>query len=140
MTVQRAIGGSILPESMTEDYREFHLSPGFEAGGLVFISGQIGADVEGNVPKTPAEQAQCAFERIGIILKEAGLSFQDLVSIISHHVGDVTQIFDWFPEVKDSYLKEPYPAWTALGVSGLAIPGVVVEISAIAKSAGNGLA
>src|SRR5690625_2114289 len=112
---------------MTEDYREFHLSPGFAVGDLVFISGQIGADTEGNVAETPEEQARCAFERIGIILNEAGLSFQDLVSITSHDVGDVTRIFDWLPEVKDFYLKEPYPAWTALGVSGLAIPAVLVE-------------
>ncbi|SFV25070.1 RidA family protein [Micrococcus terreus] len=135
---QRASGHSVLPESMIEDYQEFHFSPGFEAGGLLFISGQIGVDASGGVPDQPAEQARCAFERIGTILAEAGLGFEDIASITSHHVGEVTEIFGWFPEVKDSFLAPPYPAWTALGVSGLAIPGIVVEISAIAKTRANG--
>jgi enamine deaminase RidA (YjgF/YER057c/UK114 family) len=30
-------------------------------------------------------------------------------------------------------VKEPYPAWTAIGVSALAIPGALVEIRATAR-------
>jgi len=35
--------------------------------------------------------------------------------------------------VKDEFICEPFPAWTTLGVTGLAIPGLVVEIAAIAR-------
>ncbi|MEZ7757294.1 RidA family protein [Microbacterium paraoxydans] len=131
---RRAGGRSITPDSMAEDYRQYHFSPGFETGGFLFISGQTGADTFGDAPEDPSEQARLAFEGIGTVLAQAGLGFEDIVSITSHHVGDVAGIFDWFPEVKDSFLEPPYPAWTALGVSGLAIPGVVIEISAIARS------
>jgi enamine deaminase RidA (YjgF/YER057c/UK114 family) len=134
MTRQRAGGRSITPASMDEDYRQYHFSPGFEAGGFLFISGQTGVDGNGEVPQEPSEQARCAFEKIGAVLSEAGLEFEDILSITSHHVGDVTTIFDWFPAVKDTFLSPPYPAWTAIGVSGLAIPGVIIEISAIARS------
>mgnify|MGYP000216952290 CR=1 FL=1 len=134
VTGQRAGGRPIIPPSMAEFAEEYGFAPGFEAGGLLFISGQIGADASGEAPEVPAEQARLAFEGIGAVLAEAGLGFDDIVSITSHHVGDVAGIFDWFPEVKDSFVKPPYPAWTALGVSGLAIPGVVVEISAIARA------
>ncbi|WP_104176312.1 RidA family protein [Arthrobacter sp. Y81] len=133
LSTQRAGGRSITPESMADDYRQYHFSPGFEASGFLFISGQTGVDGNGEVPDDPSGQARCAFERIGAVLSEAGLEFEDIVSITSHHVGDVTTIFDWFPAVKDAFLASPYPAWTAIGVSGLAIPGVVIEISAIAR-------
>jgi enamine deaminase RidA (YjgF/YER057c/UK114 family) len=38
-----------------------------------------------------------------------------------------------FGSVKNDYLKDPYPAWTAIGVAALFMPGVLVEIRAIAK-------
>lgn len=134
MLAQRAGGRSITPPVMQVDYDEYHFSPGFEADGFLFISGQIGLDESGEVPHDPAEQARIAFTRMGTVLAEAGLTFADIVSVTSHHVGDVTGIFEWFPTVKDSYLAPPYPAWTALGVTSLAIPGLVVEISAVARS------
>lgn len=134
MAVERAGGRSITPHTMTEDYLQYHFSPGFEAGGFLFVSGQIGLHPSGLVPSDPSEQARIAFERLGAVLAEAQLSYDDIVSITSHHVGDVAGIFDWFPAVKDVFLAPPYPAWTAIGVSGLAIPELVIEISAIARS------
>jgi enamine deaminase RidA (YjgF/YER057c/UK114 family) len=35
--------------------------------------------------------------------------------------------------VKDSFLPSPYPAWTAVGISELAVPGALVEIRAVAR-------
>jgi enamine deaminase RidA (YjgF/YER057c/UK114 family) len=34
--------------------------------------------------------------------------------------------------VRDSCFREPWPAWTAIGVSELAVPGAQVEIRATA--------
>ena len=124
---------SIVPESMQADYTEYHFSPGFEAGGFLFTAGQIGLDENGDPPEDATEQARIAFTALGEVLGEAGLDFTDIVSLTSHHVGGVDRILEWFPKVKDEFIVEPFPAWTALGVTGLAIPGLVVEISAIAQ-------
>jgi enamine deaminase RidA (YjgF/YER057c/UK114 family) len=126
-------GRSIVPESMREDYTEYHFSPGFEAGGFLFISGQIGLDENGEAPEDPAEQARIAFTSMGEVLAEADLDFTDIIALTSHHVGDIERILDWFPQVKDEFIVEPFPAWTAVGVTGLAIRGLVVEITAIAR-------
>jgi enamine deaminase RidA (YjgF/YER057c/UK114 family) len=48
-------------------------------------------------------------------------------------VGEIDRILEWFPTVKDEFIVEPFPAWTAIGVTGLALPGLVVEITAIAQ-------
>lgn len=133
MTQSRDRGRSIVPASMQENYTDYHYSPGFDAGGFLFISGQIGLDENGEAPDDPAEQARNAFKAMGQNLSEAGLDFGDIVSMTSHHVGDIESVLEWFSKVKDEYIGEPYPAWTALGVTGLAIPGLVVEIAAIAR-------
>ncbi|MBU8827724.1 RidA family protein [Mycolicibacterium goodii] len=125
---------SIVPAEMQDTYATYHYSPGMLSGDLLFISGQIGVDENGAVPESPATQARNAFTSMQTVLREAGLDFADVVSITTHHVGSVQSIFDWFPEVKDEFLHDPYPCWTAIGVTELAIPGLVIEISAIARS------
>ncbi len=38
-----------------------------------------------------------------------------------------------FMRVKDEFIIEPYPAWTAIGVSELAVADAVIEIRVIAR-------
>jgi enamine deaminase RidA (YjgF/YER057c/UK114 family) len=38
-----------------------------------------------------------------------------------------------FMKVRDEVLSEPWPAWTAIGISELFIPGARVEIRVIAQ-------
>jgi enamine deaminase RidA (YjgF/YER057c/UK114 family) len=37
-------------------------------------------------------------------------------------------------KVRDEFLKAPWPAWTAIGITELAIPGAHVEIRVLARS------
>jgi enamine deaminase RidA (YjgF/YER057c/UK114 family) len=37
-----------------------------------------------------------------------------------------------FMKVRDEFLQAPWPAWTAIGTTGLAIPGARVEIRVMA--------
>lgn len=122
MAVERAGGRSITPHTMTEDYLQYHFSPGFEAGGFLFVSGQIGLHPSGLAPSDPSEQARIAFERLGAVLAEAQLSYDDIVSITSHHVGDVAGIFDWFPAVKDVFLAPRTPRGQRSGSVGSLSP------------------
>ena len=65
------------------------------------------------------------------VLDEAGLTMADIGEFTSYHVG-LRDSLGKFMKVKDEFLGEPYPAWTAIGVSELAIPGALVEIRVIA--------
>jgi enamine deaminase RidA (YjgF/YER057c/UK114 family) len=38
-----------------------------------------------------------------------------------------------FVQAKDEVVGEPYPAWTAIGVSELAMPGGLVEVRVTAR-------
>jgi enamine deaminase RidA (YjgF/YER057c/UK114 family) len=48
------------------------------------------------------------------------------------HVG-LMEHLRAFVEAKDEVVGEPYPAWTAIGVSALAMPGALVEVKITAR-------
>jgi len=52
------------------------------------------------------------------------------VDLVTYHT-DMRDIMR-FLEVKNRYFTKDYPAWTAIGVSALAMPGLLVEIKATA--------
>ncbi|MEX2307481.1 MAG: Rid family hydrolase [Pirellulales bacterium] len=104
-------------------------SPAILAKGqqLVFISGQGPEDVHADMET----QIRQTFDRIGLLLKEAGASFANVVIIRSCWVHLLRDL-EVFRKVRREYLVEPYPASTAVGTTELAIPGLELEIEAVA--------
>jgi len=117
----------------TDVFKTFNYAPAVAAGGLLFIAGQVGIRADGTVPACVEEQIDLAFQRLGAILQAAGLGFEDLVELVSHHV-DVDKQLAAFREIKDRYIREDAPAWTILGVAALARPSLFVEIRAVAAT------
>lgn len=126
--------GPVIPRTQANWYQEWHYAPGFAVGDLLFLSGATGIGTDGSVPATDAEQARNAFAVLGAALAEAGVGFAEIVEMTSYHVDIADQIAT-FRAVKDEFIREPYPAWTAIGVHALATPGARVEIKATALSA-----
>jgi enamine deaminase RidA (YjgF/YER057c/UK114 family) len=122
----------VIPASMQAMYDRFHFAPAVRAGELLLCSGQIGVGPDGRAPADLDQQFTLAFEGIRAILAEAKLDFADVVELTSFHVG-LTQQIQVFSAVKDRYLKPPYPAWTAIGVSELAFPGGLAEVRVTAR-------
>jgi enamine deaminase RidA (YjgF/YER057c/UK114 family) len=116
-------------------YKEWRFAPARRALGLVFISGVVVS--RNNGPFN--EATRIAFERLRTRLASYGLGFEDVVLINTFHdwnapefSGDRWAQFDAFNSVKDEFVGEPYPAWTAVGTSGLIRQEGVVEIQMIA--------
>jgi enamine deaminase RidA (YjgF/YER057c/UK114 family) len=65
-------------------------------------------------------------------LEAAGLSFDQIVEMTAYHVG-LREHLDAFIKVTDEFVSEPYPAWTAIGVTELITEGTLVEIRIVAK-------
>jgi enamine deaminase RidA (YjgF/YER057c/UK114 family) len=124
----------VVPGSMRVMYDRFHFAPAVRADEWLLCSGQIGTGPDGRGIADPEEQFTAAFEGVGAVLARAGLGFGDVVEITTFHVG-LMQHIATFMRVKDRYLPEPYPAWTAIGVVELAVPGGLVEIRATARRA-----
>lgn len=123
---------TIIPKGFEYYYEQFHFAPAVKVGKTLYCSGQVGwAGPNTKLSTDPKEQFKLAFENLGKVLEAAGGSFADVVEITTFHVG--MEHLNLFAAVKGDYLKEPYPAWTAIGVAALFMPGVLVEIRATAR-------
>jgi enamine deaminase RidA (YjgF/YER057c/UK114 family) len=112
--------------------RDWRFSPGVDTGDFVFFSGITGTRGDLSIAADPETQFREVFRILQANLIQARLAPSDVVDITTYHVG-IRKHLDIFMKVKDEYLLEPYPAWTAIGVSELITEGALVEIRAIAK-------
>ena len=105
-------------------------SVGVEANGIVFFSGQIALDGDGNPAGSTAEQAQQVMEQIGGLLTDVGLNFSDVVkaTIFLADMGDFAAV----NEVYGAFFDAEPPARSAVEVAALP-KGVSVEIETIAS-------
>lgn len=103
------------------------------SGRLLFISGQIAMLPDGSVahPGDARAQAAMAFEQIGAALAEHGCTFDSVVKLTTYLVDarDLGAVSDARADV----FTGPYPTATTVAVAGLARPGLLVEIDAIAE-------
>ena len=98
-------------------------------GNTIFLSGQIGIDRTGEfVSEDVVQQTNQAMKNIGFVLKEAGLSYENIIktSIFLEDMND-------FPKVNDayaSYFQDQFPARETVEVSRLP-KDAKVEISVV---------
>ncbi len=123
----------IIPEGMEAYYNDYQFAPAVKSGELLIISGQLGFDQDGNLPKELASQMDNAFQAVGYILQSQNLDFSNIISIDSFHVGDMHEHFELMIGEKAKYISEPHPSWTAVAVAGLALPEAKVEIKVTAR-------
>ena len=119
----------IIPSSQQAMYDNFHFAPGIKTGNLLVMSGQVGNNSSGKCPEDFTEQFRLAFQNIEAVLVEAGGNLSNIVEFTSYHIGMREHLRE-FIAVKDEMISEPYPAWTAIGCTELAMLGAVVEIRA----------
>jgi enamine deaminase RidA (YjgF/YER057c/UK114 family) len=122
----------VIPKGQEGFYEQFHFAPAVKDGDRLFCSGVIGVGADGKASPDPETQFTQAFETLSAVLNAAGASFADVVEMTTFHV-DLRKNIGKFMKVKDKYLREPYPAWTAIGITELAFAGGLVEIKLIAR-------
>jgi enamine deaminase RidA (YjgF/YER057c/UK114 family) len=125
----------VIPAGMQRLYDNFHFAPAVKDGNRLFCSGVIGTGPDGKAPADPESQFTLAFESLKSVLEAAGLTFADVIEVTTFHVA-LQANMRTFMKVKDRYLSAPYPSWTAIGITELAIPEGLVEIKAIARLKG----
>jgi enamine deaminase RidA (YjgF/YER057c/UK114 family) len=115
-------------EEWPDDVEQFHLTPIVRVGALIFVSGVTAPDVSNDLEA----HLVAAFEAVAETLTVAGVGWEDVVKLTTYHVGEFRAHLELIFDVKDRYVKAPYPAWTGIGVSELADPDALIEIDVVA--------
>jgi enamine deaminase RidA (YjgF/YER057c/UK114 family) len=111
-------------------WEDWGFSDAIITGDTIYLSGVVAGVREGETDLRLAYTR--AFERIAEILKNAGASWDDVVEITSFHT-DLTTQMPAMVAVKKTFLKPPFPAWTAIQVSRLIPTNGITEIKIVAK-------
>jgi len=116
-----------------QDRRGFTQAWRVEApAAILFVSGQVPLDDDGNLvaPGDFDGQARRTFENLGRVLDEAGGTFGDIVKV-TVYLTDMARLPD-YGRIRAEYIRGRPPASTAVGVTALAVPGLMIEVEAIA--------
>ena len=127
---RRVITNSKLPAPM----RGGAFSAGVEAqaGRMVYVSGQVSMDAEGNVVGEGdiRRQTETVLEHVKTVVEEAGGGMDDVVKV-TVFIRDMG-LYNEIHEVRRRYFGEPYPASSMIEVSALIDPRLLIEIEAVA--------
>ena len=100
---------------------------------LIFISGQVPIDMDGNIAGVGdiALQTRTALENVKRVLEGAGASLRDIIKL-NTYVTDMVEYQNKARAVRSEYFPKDFPASTLVEVKSLARPEFMVEIEAIA--------
>ena len=121
----------INPPGTERLYERNHFSQAVRVGDTIWVSGQVGVDTRFQPADGLDAQAQLAFANLKAVLETAGATLGDVVELTTFHT-DLRGEMAAFVRVKDAYFPSHYPAWTAVGVTQLALEALRVEIRAVA--------
>ncbi|WP_295473364.1 RidA family protein [uncultured Pseudomonas sp.] len=113
------------PESISSDVAGF--------GGLL-VSTQIPTRADGSLELGGiVEQSECTLQALKTALEKAG-SGMDRVLHLTIYLTDMADRAA-FNEVYQRFFSKPWPVRAAVGVAALAVPGMRVEVTAMAARA-----
>jgi 2-iminobutanoate/2-iminopropanoate deaminase len=108
----------------------YPFSAAVQTGDLLFVSGQVGMR-DGQMGQGIEQQTRLTLENIRDVLVMAGSSLEHVVKVTVF----LTDMSLWpaMNEVYREYFPKDPPARSALGATGLALPGLLVEMECIAE-------
>lgn len=121
----------IVPDGMKLLYDQAGYAPAVKVGKTLYCAGQVGRTQELLVIADPEQQFLAAWENLRLVLEAGGCDFADVVEMTTYHV-DMHCHMPIFRRVKDEIFPRGICAWTCIGVSELARPGLLVEIKCVA--------
>lgn len=103
------------------------------AGQMVFASGQVARDVDGQLVGRGDIRAQTrkTLQNLQAVLAEGGATMDDVVKV-TVFVTNLSEHFAAVHEIRAEFFTSEYPASTLVEVSQLVDPEMLIEIEAIA--------
>ena len=108
-----------------------NLSPGIRVGNMLYVSGNVGTDANGNLAEGCEAQSRQVMANIRAIVEAAGGRMEDVCKITCF----LTNMDDYVAYSKvrlETWPSNP-PASSTVGVTCLVRPEMLVEVEAIVK-------
>lgn len=108
------------------------LAQGKQIGNTIYVSGQVAYNANGQLVGEGDIKAQTrqVFQNIKDVLAAAGAGMGDIIKI-NTYITDQSKFMDMLAVRSEIFGNNP-PASTAVVVAGLAFPGLLIEVEAIA--------
>jgi enamine deaminase RidA (YjgF/YER057c/UK114 family) len=107
------------------------MSQGVGCGDFVLVSGQVALkDKQIIAAGDPAGQTEQVFRNIEAVLAEAGLTLAHVVSLRCYLTS--TDAYQAYAAVKNRLFADNPPAASAMVVTALVLPEIMVEVEAVA--------
>jgi reactive intermediate/imine deaminase len=120
-----------------DPFEPFKIAQAYRVGDLIFVSGQASIDMNGELVGVGDFDAQAkqSFENLQAVLQAGGSDLSKIVKVTIFLKN--MENFPKIVELRDTYFSPPYPADTIVEVTSLALPGLEIEIEAIALADGE---
>ncbi|MCU1437987.1 MAG: hypothetical protein JWP66_1074 [Naasia sp.] len=129
----------LMPDNHWDWSIKVPFSQGWRCGPFIYVGGQISADDKGRTIGVGdiAVQTRNVFEAIKAVLAESGAEMRHLVKFNTFYVHDgegeeIREYWEAMTAVRLEYFEEPGPVGTAVRVSGLAYPDLLIEVEGVA--------
>jgi len=123
------------PQYLKSNVPNAPFSAAVRVDNILYLSGQIGIGVDGNLPEDFTDQVRQTMSNVQATLRQGGLTLEDVFKC-TVMLADMSRWED-FNKIYVSYFKpERLPARSALGANGLA-RGALVELECAAYASGS---
>ena len=129
------MAGRLRVERITTEndwFEPYKIALGYRVGDVVVLSGQAAISRDGQVIGVGDfdAQAEATFQNVKTVLELAGSSMENIINV-NIYLTDMAN-FPKILELREKWFTPPYPADTIVQVAALALPGLELEIEAIA--------
>ena len=120
----------IYPPEFKKHRPNMPFSPGVQVGNVLYVAGQTGGDLAtGEYAQKYEDEVHATFKRIGMIIKDAGYDFSDVVDA-KVYLTDIA-MFKRMNAVYTSHFKSDRPVRTTVAVASL-VGKARIEITVVA--------
>ncbi len=97
-----------------------------KGAGLIVTSGQVGTDMNGEVPQQLNDQVTNTFANMKKVLESEGLSHDSVIKVNIWATEEID--WDYFYMKWDEWFQGEYPSMTIAYISALGLPELKIEI------------
>lgn len=113
--------------------KDYQYAQGTKSGNTVWLAGQLGHDDKGILAEGMEAQVQKSYANIKKLLTAFNLVMDNVVEEVLY-VMDMPAAFEVTKKVRQQFYNHPDEvATTIVAVSGLALPGQLIEIKIVAR-------